>query len=168
MIEGTTINRPSRTENALPNMAITAEIVIPNGRFILLETSRPRVVNIGFSGPMRCMIAAHRTVAAWEIKERTTWIKYNQAARAIFFAITGDRREKFSWRSALQSWTFASSRRGESCLSRHAFIHDLREDEDDQKSVSATFTNVPAEMLINELSASGRGVIVFRRPRTRC
>jgi hypothetical protein len=42
------------------------------------------------------------------------------------------------------------------------FIHDLREHEDDQKSVSATFRNVPAEMLINELSESGRGVIVFR------
>jgi hypothetical protein len=48
MIEGTTINRPSRTENALPTMAIIAEIVIPNGRFILLETSRPKVVNVGF------------------------------------------------------------------------------------------------------------------------
>jgi hypothetical protein len=38
MIEDTTINTHIRTENALPMMAITAEIVIPTGRFILLET----------------------------------------------------------------------------------------------------------------------------------
>jgi hypothetical protein len=47
MIEGTTINRPSRTENALPTMAITAEIVIPIGRYILLGGSAA-VVRAGF------------------------------------------------------------------------------------------------------------------------
>lgn len=42
------------------------------------------------------------------------------------------------------------------------FIHNLKQSADDEKSVSPTFRNLPADVLIGRTSASGRGVIVFR------
>ena len=42
------------------------------------------------------------------------------------------------------------------------FIHDLRQSEDDAKSASPTFRNLRSDVLIRKMSATGRGVIVFR------
>jgi hypothetical protein len=42
------------------------------------------------------------------------------------------------------------------------FIHDLRRAEDDEKSTSPIFRNLPADVLIQKTSATGRGIIVFR------
>jgi hypothetical protein len=42
------------------------------------------------------------------------------------------------------------------------FIHDLRQSEDDARSVSPAFRNLRPDVLIRKTSAIGRGVIVFR------
>jgi len=42
------------------------------------------------------------------------------------------------------------------------FIHNLKQSEDDEKSASPTFRNLPSDVLIGKTSATGRGVIVFR------
>ncbi len=42
------------------------------------------------------------------------------------------------------------------------FIHDLRQSEDDGKSASHAFKNLPSHVLITKTSAAGRGVIIFR------
>lgn len=42
------------------------------------------------------------------------------------------------------------------------FIHDLRQSEDDGKSASSAFQNLPVNIVISKASPTGRGVIVFR------
>lgn len=42
------------------------------------------------------------------------------------------------------------------------FIHDLRQDETDEKSVSSTFKELDNDIIVTQKSNSGRGVIVFR------
>jgi|GEM_PF-4368609 hypothetical protein len=42
------------------------------------------------------------------------------------------------------------------------FLHDLRASETDMRSVSPSFQNLRSNLLVNEASATGRGVITFR------
>ncbi len=42
------------------------------------------------------------------------------------------------------------------------FIHDLRQSQSDQRSVSSAFTSLPMDLVVRKTSATGRGVIVFR------